>query len=120
MLPDDGLAVMGDSDGLIRLFVNLIDNAIKYTDHGVITVLAQAQDDHWLNVRVSDTGAGIAAKHLSQIFERFYRADESRSSEGFGLGLAIARKIALEHGGSIFVESKIAQGTTFVVRFPRI
>jgi heavy metal sensor kinase len=119
-LPDEGLAIHGDSDGLIRLFFNLIDNAIKYTNHGVITVSAHLQDNHWLDVRISDTGAGIAAEHLSRIFERFYRADESRSSDGYGLGLAIAHDIAIEHGGTIFVESEIGEGTTFVVRFPSI
>jgi two-component system sensor histidine kinase VicK len=117
-LPDDGLVITGDSDGLIRLFVNLIDNSVKYTNQGIITVSAQLQANEWLDVSISDTGAGIAAEHLSQIFERFYRADESRSSNGFGLGLAIARDVALEHGGTIFVESETGQGTTFVVRFP--
>jgi signal transduction histidine kinase len=117
-LPDDGLAIKGDSDGLIRLFANLIDNAIKYTDYGVITVSAQLQDNRWLDVNISDTGVGIAAEHLSRIFERFYRADESRSSDGYGLGLAIAHDIAREHGGTIFVESEIGEGTKFVVRFP--
>jgi signal transduction histidine kinase len=117
-LPDEGLAIQGDSDGLIRLFFNLIDNAIKYTNHGVITVSAHLQDNHWLDVRISDTGAGIAAEHISRIFERFYRADESRSSDGYGLGLAIAHGIAVEHGGTIVVESEAGKGTTVVVRFP--
>jgi heavy metal sensor kinase len=117
-LPAHAVAIPGDSDGLVRLFVNLLDNAVKYTDQGIIAVSVQKQEHDWLDVSISDTGAGIPPEHLSQIFERFYRADESRSSDGFGLGLAIARDIAAEHGGTILVQSASGQGTTFHVRFP--
>jgi len=110
----EGLTLSGDSDNLIRLFLNLIDNAIKYTARGAIDVSARRQDD-LITVAVSDTGAGIAAEHLPRLFDRFYRVDKSRNTDGSGLGLAIARKIAQAHGGAITVGSEPGRGTTFTV-----
>ena len=115
-VPDDGLSLMGDSDGLIRLFVNLLDNAIKYTEKGFITISARRRADEWLEVTVSDTGIGITPEHLPYIFDRFYRVDGSRSQEGIGLGLAIVRNIARAHGGSVSVDSQAGKGSTFVVQ----
>jgi heavy metal sensor kinase len=115
-VPDDGLTLMADADGLIRLFVNLLDNAIKYTEQGVITVSARRQDDKRLTVTITDTGVGIAPEHVSHIFDRFYRIDPSRSKEGIGLGLAIASRVARAHGGDITVQSQVGQGTTFIVQ----
>jgi heavy metal sensor kinase len=115
-VPEEGLTLMGDSDGLIRLFVNLLDNAIKYTEQGCITISAQPKNDRLLTVTLSDTGIGITPKHLPYIFDRFYRADQSRSKEGIGLGLAIARNIARAHGGEIAADSVIGKGTTFTVQ----
>jgi two-component system sensor histidine kinase BaeS len=69
-----------------------------------------------LTVTLSDTGIGITPKHLPYIFDRFYRADQSRSKEGIGLGLAIARNIARAHGGEIAADSVIGKGTTFTVQ----
>ena len=116
-VPDDDLTLMGDSDGLIRLFVNLLDNAIKYTEQGFITISAKPQDDKLLAVTIRDTGVGMAAEHLPHIFDRFYRVDESRSSkDGIGLGLAIVRDVARAHGGKIAVESEVGKGTTFIVQ----
>jgi len=111
------LTIRGDADSLVRLFVNLIDNAIKYTEQGLVTVSATAEGD-WVRVEVSDTGAGIAAEHLPHIFDRFYRADAARTSRGSGLGLAIAHDIARAHGGDITVASQPGQGTTFTVKLP--
>ena len=111
------LAMRGDGDSLVRLFVNLIDNAIKYTEQGSVTVSATAEGD-WVRVEVSDTGAGIASEHLPHIFDRFYRADAARTSRGSGLGLAIAHDIARAHGGDITVASQPGQGTTFTVKLP--
>ncbi|HMN29936.1 MAG TPA: ATP-binding protein, partial [Caldilineaceae bacterium] len=118
LVADEGLTLLGDSDGLIRLFVNLLDNAIKYTAQGSISLTAQRQDEDWLAVIVSDTGVGIAPEHLPHLFDRFYRVDEARSTEGIGLGLAIALDIARAHGGDITVESTVGQGTTFCVHLP--
>lgn len=112
----DNLTLAGDSDGMIRLFLNLIDNAIKYTHQGYIIISAKAQTDDRIAVTISDTGVGIAPDHLPYIFDRFYRVDGSRSTEGIGLGLAIAVDIAQAHGGTITVESELGKGTIFTVQ----
>jgi heavy metal sensor kinase len=117
--PDADLLIHGDSDTLIRLFVNLVDNAIKYTEQGAITVTAASAADQQVHVTISDTGMGIAPAHLPQIFERFYRVDQSRSKEGAGLGLAIAREVTQAHGGTLSVTSELGQGTTFTVQLPK-
>lgn len=114
--PPEGLTLIGDRDGLVRLFVNLLTNAIKYTEQGTITVSAAAGDDGGLVVTIRDTGVGIPAAHLPHIFDPFYRGDESRSTEGMGLGLSIAQAVARAHGGDIAVASQVGKGTTFVVR----
>jgi heavy metal sensor kinase len=113
----DGLTLSGDRDDLIRLFVNLLENAVKYTEHGTIAVTAHANTDT-LKVTVSDTGIGIPSHHLPYIFDRFYRVDASRASQGSGLGLAIALDIARAHGGTLEVTSVVGAGTTFTVRLP--
>ena len=110
----DGLTLRGDSDALIRLFVNLLDNAVKYTEQGGIEVTAGIDQDK-IRVRVADSGIGIASEHLPHVFDRFYRVDRSRSSPGAGLGLAIALQIARAHGGTIGVDSTPGVGTTFNV-----
>jgi heavy metal sensor kinase len=115
-VPAEGLTLMSDSDGLIRLFVNLLDNAIKYTEKGFITVSATPQADQTLAVSISDTGPGIAPEHLPHIFNRFYRADQARSTDGIGLGLAIALDVARAHNGQIDVKSEVGRGTTFIVQ----
>ena len=117
-LPADTMMVEGNRDGLIRLFVNLLDNAIKYTAQGTITVSAEQPNLQSVAVMVQDSGIGIAAEHLPHIFERFYRADSSRSSEGIGLGLAIVRDIVRLHKGEISVQSEPGKGTTFTVMLP--
>jgi heavy metal sensor kinase len=111
----DGLSLTGDSDALIRLFVNLLGNAIKYTEQGQITVVASARPDGTVEITISDTGIGIAPEHRPHIFDRFHRVDKSRNSGGTGLGLAIALNIAQTHGGTIKAASKIGLGTTFTV-----
>jgi heavy metal sensor kinase len=113
-----GLILTGDMDSLIRLFVNLLDNAIKYTEHGEITVTARAAKNEII-VDVIDTGIGIPPEHLPHIFDRFYRVDPARSSDGAGLGLAIASQIALAHGGRIDVTSASGTGSTFSVCLPK-
>lgn len=117
-LPTEGLSLKGDGDGLIRLFVNLIDNAIKYTERGYITVSARAQSGGPIAVAIGDTGPGIAPEHLPYLFDRFYRVDDARSKEGIGLGLAIAMSIAQAHGGTIRAESEPGAGAMFVVELP--
>jgi heavy metal sensor kinase len=116
----EDLWINGDSDALIRAFVNLIDNAIKYTDAGEIRVQAKKDLRQNIEVTVSDKGRGIPPDHLPYIFERFYRGDESRTTHGFGLGLAIVREIAIAHSGKIEVSSQVGSGTKFTLHFPGI
>jgi heavy metal sensor kinase len=113
-----GIVLPGDSDALIRLFVNLLDNAVKYAERGRIDVVARVDPDG-PRVTVSDTGIGIPPAHLPHIFDRFYRVERARSAPGAGLGLAIALDVAHAHGGTIDVSSVVGQGTIFIVRFPR-
>ena len=112
-----GLTLSGSSDDLIRLFVNLLDNAITYTDRGTIAVTAHNHNGS-ARVTVADTGRGIPAEHLPRLFDRFYRVDASRSAQGSGLGLAIALEIARAHGGTLEVNSAVGAGTTFTVLLP--
>jgi heavy metal sensor kinase len=115
-IPED-LTVLGDSDELIRLFVNLLDNAIKYTEQGKITVTAQKNEKE-IAINIEDTGIGISPEHLLHIFDRFYRVDKSRAARGAGLGLAIAQEIVHAHGGTIKAHSTIGKGTTSTVHLP--
>lgn len=112
---DEDASILGDSDALIRLFVNLLGNAIKYTEQGSITVGAHLDADHKFVIMIQDTGPGIAPEHLPHLFDRFYRVDQARGQQGIGLGLAIAQSIARTHGGEIIVESVVGHGTTFTV-----
>jgi len=111
------LKILGDSDELIRLFVNLLDNAIKYTEHGKISITAQKNAKE-IAINIEDTGIGISPEHLPHIFDRFYRVEESRVTRGAGLGLAIAQEIAIAHNGIIEAHSTRGRGTTFTVRLP--
>ena len=117
---DEGLAINGDADELVRLFVNLVDNAVKYTQSGSVMISAEQAADHSVRVRVTDTGIGIAAEHLPFIFERFFRVGRSRSLSGAGLGLALATPIARAHDGTLTVQSEVGTGTTFTVCLPSL
>lgn len=111
------LPLRGDPDRLQRVLYNLIENAIKYTQHGSIDVCLEAASP--VRITVSDSGPGITPEHLEHVFERFYRADPSRTStNGTGLGLAIAHSIVDAHGGTIQIDSHIGQGTTVAVTLP--
>ncbi len=113
----DHLMIRGDSDALIRAFSNLIDNAIKYTQEGVIKIQGRRTKTAHIEILISDTGFGIAPEHLPHIFERFYRVDEARTTQGFGLGLAIVQEIISRHRGTIEVSSQVGTGTTFKISF---
>lgn len=115
---DETLMVSASPYRIKQILINLIDNAIKYNhDGGRISVSANRTAPGRVELRVSDNGPGIAPEHLERIFERFYRVDTSRSRElgGTGLGLSIVKHIAQLYGGSARVESKIGQGTTFII-----
>jgi heavy metal sensor kinase len=114
----DNLTLTGDGDELIRLFVNLLDNAIKFTKDGGVTISAARDINEVIHVSVSDTGPGIPPDDLPHIFDRFYRAERARATHGFGLGLSIANSIASMHLGSIKATSAIGKGTTFTVSLP--
>lgn len=101
-----------------RAVNNLIENALRHTPAGGRIDIAIANHDSRSDVSVSDTGTGIAAEHLPRVFDRFYRADTSRSSEGVGLGLALVKSIMDLHGGTARIESKSGKGTTVTLSFP--
>jgi two-component system, OmpR family, heavy metal sensor histidine kinase CusS len=101
-----------------RAISNLVDNALRFTHDGGTIRLSVAAGTQETQVTVSDTGSGIAAEHLPRVFDRFYRADSSRSSAGAGLGLALVKSIAELHGGSARIESTVGQGTTVSLTFP--
>jgi two-component system, OmpR family, manganese sensing sensor histidine kinase len=114
------LRLLGDSDQLRRLFGNLIENAINYTpNEGIVEIKDRRVGSQWY-IDVRDTGVGIAPEQLKQVFDRFWRADRSRSynSGGSGLGLEIAQAIAQNHGGFITVTSQVEVGSCFTVRLP--
>jgi heavy metal sensor kinase len=114
------LQVMGDPCWLRQLFLNLLDNALKYTPaDGRVEVALSHRGDQAV-ITVADNGPGIAPEHLPYLFSRFYRVDKARSRElgGAGLGLAIAKWVTECHGGSIAVESRVGTGTTFTVTLP--
>ena len=112
--------VMGDTDRLKQLVLILVDTAIKYTPATGRVALSLRRDGSTARLTVRDTGIGIAPEALPHVFERFYRADSARSrgAGGTGLGLSIARWIAMQHGGTIELESVPGRGTTALVTFP--
>ncbi len=114
----EGVLVWGNPDYLRQLFLILLDNAFKYTTAGERVEVIGALNEETVTVTVADTGIGIAASDLLRIFDRFYRAENARSRPGAGLGLAIAQRIAEQHGGEIQVESELGQGSRFTVTFP--
>jgi heavy metal sensor kinase len=120
LLTPQKLVVGGHAESLRRMIIILLDNAIKYTAERAEIVLRTGADCGRPFIEVSDTGMGIAAEDLPRIFERFYRVDRARSraTQGFGLGLAIARAIAQNHRAEILVASRVGQGSTFRIWFP--
>jgi two-component system phosphate regulon sensor histidine kinase PhoR len=118
-VPDDLPRLPADPFLLEQMLVNLLDNAVKYTEKGGIRVACSFAGGQ-VRIEVSDTGTGIPAEHLPRIFERFYVADKSRSRRlgGTGLGLSIVKHIVQQHGGTIEVRSMVARGTIFTVSLP--
>ena len=112
--------VHGNEDDLIRLFLNLLDNAIRYTPPGGMINMCCEQRDNQVVISVTDTGQGIAPEHLPHLFDRFFRVDRgrSRAQGGSGLGLAIAQHIVRAHGGRLVVDSAVGQGSTFTAILP--
>jgi two-component system, OmpR family, phosphate regulon sensor histidine kinase PhoR len=117
---DDKLPMIkADVFKLEQVFINIIDNAIKYTEKGSIGILLKQKDDNVI-IEIQDTGIGMTESHLSRIFERFYVVDKSHSKKlgGTGLGLSIVKHIVLLHNGKIDVESTYGFGTKFIITLP--
>jgi signal transduction histidine kinase len=109
-----------DPERLHQVLFNLLDNAYRFTPSGGVVTVRAARENGALRVSVQDTGPGIPAEQLPLVFERFYRADPSRSREdgGTGIGLAIARSVVEAHGGKIWAESTVGKGSTFSFVLP--
>lgn len=118
-LAQERLIIWGDRMRLEQLLTILVDNAIKYSARGTVTVSALRQNRQ-LVIKVEDEGIGIDTKDIERIFERFYRVDKARTRAegGFGLGLPIAKLIVEQHQGTIEVESKKNGGSSFIVKLP--
>jgi signal transduction histidine kinase len=113
--------ISGDKTALRQVFVNIIDNAIKYTQKGSITIdLVYNAEKNTFEISVTDTGPGISAEEIDNLFEKFARGKAGQSSKGSGLGLYLGKKIAELHHGDIVVTSPgIGKGTTFIVSLPK-
>ncbi|HJB23120.1 MAG TPA: HAMP domain-containing histidine kinase [Candidatus Jeotgalibaca pullicola] len=118
--PED-LKIYADYDRFIQILVNLINNAIQFTEKGTITLTAEETADESV-IKVSDTGIGIEEKEILSIWERFYKVDISRKNNKFGesgIGLAIVQSLVKNHKGKIDVQSEPHKGTTFTITFPK-
>lgn len=115
------LSVVGDEEKLTQVLVNLLDNAVKYTEPGGTVDVTVESSDARAMIRIRDTGIGIPPTDRDRIFERFYRVDRARSREsgGTGLGLSIVKHIVEAHGGTVSVESRLGHGSVFTVILPR-
>jgi two-component system heavy metal sensor histidine kinase CusS len=110
--------IYADPDLFERAVGNLLDNAVRFTPENGSIQIALAERHAEFEVAVSDNGCGIAPEHLPRVFDRFYRAESSRSSGGAGLGLALVKSIVELHSGSVTIESEIARGTKVRLTFP--
>jgi two-component system heavy metal sensor histidine kinase CusS len=110
--------IYADPDLFERAVGNLLDNALRFTSENGSIQIALSERDADVEVAVSDNGCGIAPEHLPRVFDRFYRAESSRGSDGAGLGLALVKSIVDLHGGSARIDSEINRGTTVTLSFP--
>ena len=119
-VPADLPRVMADPGRLGQVVFNLLDNALRYTQSGGWVKVSARPSGTWVLISVQDSGVGISAEVLPHVFERFYRADPSRAraSGGSGLGLTIAKSLVEAHGGRIWAESEVGQGSTFYFTMP--
>jgi two-component system phosphate regulon sensor histidine kinase PhoR len=116
---ETGLFIQADAYKLEQVFINLLDNAIKYSDKGQIRIQIHSQNND-CQIAIKDSGIGIPAEHIPRIFDRFYVVNKSRARKysSSGLGLSIVKHIIQLHGGAIDVQSKMNEGTTFTIHLP--
>lgn len=116
---DSGWCIQGNYDEIYSAISNLVFNAVKYSDGGLISISATEVDSQ-LHISVRDSGYGIEPQHIPRLTERFYRVDSSRSKEtgGTGLGLAIVKHVLMRHGGELNIASKYGKGSCFTCIFP--
>jgi two-component system, OmpR family, heavy metal sensor histidine kinase CusS len=110
--------IYADPDLFERAVGNLLDNALRFTPENGSIQIALSENDGQFELAVGDNGCGIAREHLPRVFDRFYRADSSRGSDGAGLGLALVKSIVDLHGGSVGIQSEVGRGTTVTLSFP--
>jgi signal transduction histidine kinase len=120
LLPEKTPLVSADRDRLSQVFVNVLDNALKFTPEGGRVALGAEEKDGYVVVTINDTGAGIPREEIQRLGERFYRVDKTRSRElgGTGLGLSIVKHLMLAHGGKMEIESQLGRGTKVSLFFP--
>lgn len=118
-LPDEEIIVRSDPGKVMQIVVNLLGNAVKFTDRGGVTLRAESRNEAVV-VDVIDTGVGIASEHIEQIFEPFWQVDQAitRRTGGTGLGLSVSRRLALMLGGDITVSSTVGEGSRFTLILP--
>jgi signal transduction histidine kinase len=115
----NGLSVYADRIRLRQCVANLVDNALKYSPNGSAVTLSADTTEHEVEFSITDKGCGIAEEDLPRIWDRLYRAEQSRTTPGLGLGLSLVRAIIEAHGGTIDVQSSPGQGSTFTLHLPR-
>nr|MCU0465749.1 sensor histidine kinase [Anaerolineae bacterium] len=118
--PNGEVTSHGEEGYLNRALLMLVDNAIEFTPEGGSVTLTVGKDEHYAVLSVTDTGVGIPAEELSNIFDHMYKVDKARNTErgGLGLGLSIVRRITALHHGEITVESEPDKGSTFTIKIP--
>ena len=117
--PEEPCIMMADYVRLRQMFVVIVDNAIKFSKDGA-SIYINIEENENIRVSIRDEGVGITEEELPYIFEKFYKSKLRQNAKGSGLGLAIARQICLKHDGTIQVESKVGEGTTFTFTFPKM
>lgn len=119
-LPDEDKFIIGDEKRLEQIFINLLENAIQYSEKGKIAIRVEEQPSNTLQILISDSGIGIPKDEIPYIFDRFHRVEKSRSRDygGTGLGLSIVKKLVELQNGTITVSSELGEGTTFEIVFP--
>jgi signal transduction histidine kinase len=119
-LPDEPLALETDPDRLRQVLLNLVGNAVKYTERGEVRLQLRPSAGGGVVFHVRDTGAGIRAEHLDRIFEPFWQVNPTQRDRngGTGLGLSVVRRLVRLLGGQVAVESEVGRGSTFTVRLP--